>query len=275
MTWRGARWLPCLLLGAAACRPTSAIVPIESRATWPSPARGEDEPDDQADARPRRGLDPLCLDVGDVRACFEGAPGSPPRLVSRPLPPRAPSTALGWRCVGQGMARVCIDRAREAPPFTCIGALCRQRPPRLPDDGDWSCGDMEGAAVCAGGSIAAGLPSTLAAPGWQCGARRRQDELGAATARICVDLSPDTPDGQALGWRCHYESAPAPVRICERVDGRALLGGPCAARHAPCPLGAACVDGRCLPARPGADCWLDEDCPSRACAFGSCREAPP
>lgn len=265
VTWRRSTWLPCLLLMLGACRPTSALVPVESRATWPSPAAEEG----------------VCADVGQARACFDGPRGGRARLVARPVPARAPSTVLGWRCVAQGSARVCIDRAREAPTFTCIGSRCRQRPPRLPDDGDWSCGDLDGAVVCAGSSAstgssgaarAAGLPTALPAPGWQCGERRRQDELGPVTARICVDLSPDYPDGQPSGWRCHYDNLPAPARICERMEGRVSLGGACGAGSAPCPEGAACVAGRCLPPGPIADCWIDEDCPSGACRFGSCQE---
>ncbi len=109
---------------------------------------------------------------------------------------------MGWRCAGQGAVRRCVDRTAGAPAFVCNGGLCRQAHPRQPDDGEWSCADSGGATVCRGGERAAGVAAAPADPAWLCGTLR----AGAATLplgrRVCVDLSPDFPDGEMSGWRC-------------------------------------------------------------------------
>jgi hypothetical protein len=250
--------LPCGLALALGCAPRAESTAVVERGSWPSPA-AEPEP---------------CADVGTVRVCWDPATAEP-RLRPRPVPARAPSTPLGWRCAGAGAARACRDRGRDAPPFVCAGTHCRQRPPRLPDDGDWSCADMSGAVVCVGGAAPAGVAAAAAAPGWFCDERRARDEAGDASARVCVDLSPDYPDGEPARWRCHFDNAPAPVRVCQGAAEPRAVGAACAA-DAACPAGTACVSGRCLPPRPSPGCWSDRDCaaPER-CQLGSCRgEAP-
>jgi hypothetical protein len=225
----------------------SESVPVSSPPVWPAPTQGEGEP---------------CADVGQLRACWEGGG---PRLVARPLPARAASSALGWRCLGDGARRACVDRLREAAAFACARDRCVQRHPRQPDDGEWSCLDMAGATMCLGADAAAGvLPGPTA--GWMCGARRDGQ-------RVCVDLSPDFPDGAAAGWRCRYERAPASARVCERADVH-VLGDRCAAGQ-PCVDGSRCVGGRCLPPRPRPSCFEDADCPGSACRFGTCRDPSP
>jgi len=202
-----------------------------------------------------------CADVGTLRACWAAAAASlPPRLVARPLPRLPASSPLGWRCGGQGAARVCRDRRLAAPPFQCAGARCEQRLPRMPDDGDWSCADMGGAAICHAGERAAGVAPAAPDVGWICGARG-----------ICVDLSPDFPDGDMTGWRCRYLHDNGARRVCERAGPAAhQLTDTCDGRR-PCLDGSRCVDGRCLPARPDPACWLDPDCPGGGyCRFGSC-----
>ena len=132
----------------------------------------------------------------------------------------------------------------------------------MPDDGDWSCADMGGVAICHAGERAAGVAPapTGVDVAWFCGARG-----------ICVDLSPDFPDGDMVGWRCRYEHEAGARRICERVAGAAhQLTDVCDGRR-PCLDGSLCIEGRCLPARPDPACWLDADCAGGArCRFGSC-----
>jgi hypothetical protein len=221
-----------------------------------------------------------CADVGTLRACW-GATGAP-RLVPRPLPARRVFSLEGWRCAGAGPARTCVDRRASAPPFTCQGERCTQRHARLPDEGEWTCADAAGAVVCVGGERAAGVVAAPPDPAWICGARRASEppatgERLAATSpaplgpRVCVDLSPDVPDGDLARWRCHFESGPPAARVCEPAKGAAVLGVACDRQH-PCVDGAACVGARCLPAAgPAPSCWLDGDCPGGACRFGTCR----
>ena len=87
-----------------------------------------------------------------------------------------------------------------------------------------------------------------------------------------VLLRADFPEGGARAWRCRYEHSPRPVRLCRLDPAAHQLGDPCT-RQQPCVDGAACVDGHCVAPPPAPACWLDTDCASRACRFGSCRES--
>jgi len=125
--------------------------------------------------------------------------------------------------------------------------------------------DSGGATICAGGTRAAGVAPARPEPGWFCGARRG----GEAGARVCVDLSPDFPDGHARGWRCHTLYDGVPRRACDRAPEAHTLGDPCDARR-PCVDGSRCAGGWCVPERPAPACWQQEDCPGGRCRFGSC-----
>jgi hypothetical protein len=126
---------------------------------------------------------------------------------------------------------------------------------------------MAGAALCRGGDAAAGVVPGPPDPRWVCGRRSGTAE------RICVDRRPDFPGGApGAGWRCRYENAPQPRRTCVRDPAAHNLGDVCTPER-PCVDGADCVNGRCVapPARP--TCWLDADCGSGTCRFGTCRAA--
>jgi len=170
---------------------------------------------------------------------------------------------------GTVLVLLALACAREAPPWTprfaCTGDRCEQRHPRLPDDGEWECVDMAGASVCRGGEPAAGVVPGPPDGRWSCGARGAE--------RICVDLAGDFPGGSADGWRCRYENAPRPRRLCQRDAAAHHLGDRCTPRE-PCVDGAQCRDGRCQAPPPRPSCWLDSDCPGSACRFGSCRTGP-
>ena len=205
-----------------------------------------------------------CADVETLRVCWDGGG---PRVVKRPLPAPSPTpaSAMGWRCTGSGAARACASRVASAPPFVCRGESCWQLHPRMPDDGEWQCADSAGATVCTGGERAAGVAAAPADPGWFCGTRRGAEP----GARVCVDLSPDFPDGRAKGWRCHTIYEGPPLRICARDSAAHTLAESCDAGH-PCVDGSRCADGWCVPERPAPACWLPEDCPGGRCRFGSC-----
>lgn len=252
------RWsLALALLAGTACR---------------GPARSSGAAPEQT-PRPSPTNDPpggSCEDVGGVRACW--GEGGAPGLFPRPVPLGPAGSTLGWRCVGSGADRVCLDRRWAAPPFRCAGDRCVQLYPRLPDDGEWQCADSGSATVCKGGERAAGVAPAPPERGWRCGRRvETRDEVGKGE-RICVDLSPDFPDGTMTGWRCRYENEPPLRRICARDPGRPSLTAPCDPQH-PCLDGSVCVSGVCLPSAPHPDCWLDEDCAGGRCRFGSCAEA--
>lgn len=204
-----------------------------------------------------------CADVADTRACWLGADAPGVRRVERPLP-RLPSLR-GYRCSGRGAERSCEDRRHASDAFACHGELCTQRYPRLPDDGEWECADLDGVVVCRGWADAAGVVAGRPDPGWFCGARR-----GAAGERICVDFAPDRPNGEP--WSCRFQYEPElPLRACTR-GGRGPLGSACGAG---CPFGSVCVADRCLPLEPQPSCWIDKDCgDGKKCAFGTCREVP-
>ena len=202
--------------------------------------------------------------VGTRRVCWseEGVPTP----VARPVPGVPATSPLGWRCAWPGPARLCLDRRADVPAFTCAGERCAQAHARRPDDGEWTCVDTAGAVVCLGGERAAGVAVAPRDPAWICGARR-----GVPGARLCVDLSPDVPDGDAAAWRCRAVNGPAPSRVCERGATAGSLGVPC--DHArPCVDGAVCVADHCAPARPAPSCWLDGDCAGGVCRFGTCRD---
>ena len=221
-----------------------------------------------------------CADVGALRVCWSGARAA--ALVPRPVPPRAAASPLGWRCAWPGRARLCVDRRADAPAFTCAGDRCAQAHARRPDDGEWTCVDSAGAVVCESAGRAAGVVPGPADPAWICGARRgaasrgpavgsTAEGEGAGGTRVCVDFSPDLPDGDIAGWRCRSANGPSPVRVCERGAGPGALGVACDGAR-PCVDGALCASGRCVPARPAPSCWLDDDCAGGACRFGTCRD---
>jgi hypothetical protein len=203
-----------------------------------------------------------CADVETLRVCWDAAG---PRVVTRAVPTSTPAPAMGWRCTGAGAARACASRAASAPLFTCAGDRCQQLHPRMPDDGEWQCTDSAGATICMGGERAAGVAPAIADAGWFCGARRGGDP----GVRVCVDLSPDFPDGRARGWRCRTLYDGVARRVCERDAGAHTLAETCDAQH-PCVDGSRCAGGWCVPERPAPACWLETDCAGGRCRFGSC-----
>jgi hypothetical protein len=130
--------------------------------------------------------------------------------------------------------------------------------------------DSAGTTICTGGERAAGVAPAPRDPAWFCGVRHG----GLPHERVCVDLSPDFPDGRAHGWRCHTLYEGPLRRICERDPDAHTLGDACDRGH-PCIDGARCAEGRCLPERPAPACWWQEDCPGGRCRFGSCLGAGP
>ena len=204
-----------------------------------------------------------CADVGDERVCWTGPLASDVKRVERPLP--WATSERGFRCAGYAAARTCEDRRYASDPFVCSGALCTQRHPRMPDDGEWECGDIEGVVVCRGWAEAAGVVAGTADPGWFCGPRR-----GAKSERICVDFAPDRPAGGEFNCRFQYEPG-QPLRACTR-GGAAPIGRSC---EGACPFGTVCASERCLPLTPSPACWLDKDCEGgQKCVHGSCRGLP-
>src|SRR5687767_884679 len=88
-----------------------------------------------------------CAEVAGVRVCWPppGASAAGAAIVVGPRPvPGWPAPEAGWRCVGRGADRTCEDRALRAGPFVCSGQSCVQAQPRLPDDGEWECVDLDG-----------------------------------------------------------------------------------------------------------------------------------
>ncbi len=125
----------------------------------------------------------------------------------------------------------------------------------MPDDGEWECADVHGVVVCHGGLAAAGAVPGPADLGWLCGSRRSHP-----SERVCIDLSPDRPNAELS---CRFEAG---ERVCTaRPESR--VGAACGV----CPAGSVCADGHCLPLEPKPECWLDRDCGSGVCLFGSCR----
>ncbi len=103
-----------------------------------------------------------------------------------------------------------------------------------------------GVTVCSGGEPAAGVPRGPVSGGWVRGDRRRTLP-GAGTERVCVDLSPDFPEGATLGWRCRWAlrtgarrcASASPIRAptssatCA-TPARRVSSVPCAPRVAAC-----------------------------------------
>jgi hypothetical protein len=203
-----------------------------------------------------------------MRACWTGRGAKDIRTAPRRAPRVRPSP-LGLRCHGSGNAVGCFDRSRDATPFRCDGPVCRQHAPRLPDDGEWECADFSGVVVCHGGLRPAGVPPGASEPGFVCAERR--GARAAPGERICVDLSPDFPEGKAAGQRCRFETEGALFRVCMADPAARAAGDACDVSHA-CDADLFCVEGRCLPRRPEPACWLDIDCDKKACRFGSCIE---
>lgn len=242
---------------AGGCGDGAGRVAIGGAAAWPAPVEDRGE---------------ICADVAGVRACWGGVAGSPPtHVAAATFPDRPAASAMGWRCAGGGARRACADRLRLAPAFVCANDECVQSFPRVPDDGDWSCVDSAGVVVCVGGHAAAGVAPAPAQAGWRCGERGGAASDPENGPRICVDLSPDVPDGRAAGWRCRFDPGPPSRRRCARAPAAAVVGAACDPRR-PCVDGAFCVGGACVPGRPAPACFRDTDCGAgRDCRFGSCR----
>ena len=231
-------------------------------------------PIEAAPAEDDRGL---CADVADTRVCWigtgehpagcEAAEGGGAICVSeRPLPEGPPPTA-GWRCYGEGEGRRCADRGLTSGPFLCEAGRCIQRYPRMPDDGEWECIDMDGAVMCRRGVPPAGVVTGPPDTGWICGERVIEERR----EQVCVDFSPDLPGGASHGWRCRYDHKRRERKICRETDRGAALGVRCES-GAQCPDTLICVAGRCVPRAPEpVSCWFDEECgPGRMCHLGTC-----
>lgn len=256
---RGTRAL-LALLSLCACEPAATSEPVRVDQLH---VRAPDLSDD-------------CHDLGGARAgarvCWGGAcPKGESCLVERPLPPFEAESPMGWRCVGAGLERSCIARSKGVGAFFCSGERCVQHQPRVPDAHEWSCADALGAQLCLREARASGLLETQTLPGFVCGERSIQGQRTGQA--LCIDFSPDFPDGHAEHWDCRYEGAPSLGRICTRKRTRGL-GAACDGERR-CPSGAVCARGHCVPGPPKLSCWLDSDCASRRCLLGTCRDLPP
>lgn len=250
-------WRSALLswLLSAGCAAESAQTPKVASATFAAEA-----PHD---------VGPLCLDIDrELRVCFHAsaedrACAEGTCLVPRPSAKAAPGEL--FRCYGAGRARRCEARSNRAGPFHCDGERCIQALPRVPDAAEWVCVEMHGVSYCKSSGPAAAVAPGARDPGFVCGARR-----GAAQETICVDFNPDPPPGLArYACRMQYTRGMA-ERVCS-ASTAPRVGQACAAAGA-CPDGTRCVDARCLPARPDPSCWLDADCETGRCRFGTCVE---
>jgi hypothetical protein len=236
----------------AGCRSReNAGAGVESATHWSAPADDVGEP---------------CADVSDLRVCW--APAGP-LVVARALPAFLAPSLLGFRCYGSGSVRSCGLREASAGRFSCDGTTCTQNYARQPDEGEWTCSDDAGIAVCVGSERAAGVSTAGTDPGWLCGERRRaRDRLGD---RVCIDLSPDFPEGRATGFRCRWSYDRGASRVCVRDSRAHVVGDACDAAR-PCVLGALCTGARCVVPKPRPSCALDADCEGGSCRFGSCVE---
>jgi hypothetical protein len=127
---------------------------------------------------------------------------------------------------------------------------------------------MEEVTSCRRRADAAGVIEGRPDLGWICG-RRRGEPAGE---RLCVDLSPDRPEGRG-DWHCEFRYSGEVGRICTPASHPAGIGAACSNDGA-CPRGARCVGHRCLPPRPRPDCWLDSDCRfGERCHFSTCTTA--
>jgi hypothetical protein len=232
------------LLGCGRSEPATVTERVATRAL-PAPATSD--------------VGPNCADLHELRVCWGG--DRRPTLVPRPVP--SPPPARGFRCWGVGAERKCEDRGWASDAFSCSGDSCTQNTPRLPDDGEWECADLDGVVVCHGGRPAAGVTPGAPDVGWRCGPRR-----GAEGDRVCVDFSPDRPGPEP--WSCRFQYLPGvPRRACKK-GGLGMLGRACGTG---CPSGSVCQSGHCLPLSPNPSCWLDSDCDKgQKCTFGSCIE---
>ena len=264
---RTARALCVSALLLAACRARPAASPA------PSPAAPEAGASPEPIAVPTRDPTALCADVATTLVCWDelGNPGTSAHVVTRSLPSVPAASPLGWRCAWTGPTHLCLDRRAAASAFSCVGERCMQAHARRPDDGEWTCVDAAGAEVCLGGERAAGVVTGQPDPAWICGARRWRPGISTRAERVCVDFSPDFPDGDGAHWSCRAVNGAAPSRVCERGATAGSLGVACARAH-PCVDGAVCVSGRCVPWRPAPSCWLDDDCEGGVCRFGTCRD---
>ena len=110
------------------------------------------------------------------------------------------------------------------------------------------------------------------------GARGRPTRAGSAVraaaampdARVCVDLSPDFPDGHARGWRCRTLYDGPPRRACDRDPDAHTLAETLRRARTRASTAAAASTGWCVPERPAPACWRDADCAGGRCRFGSC-----
>lgn len=203
----------------------------------------------------------VCFDVLDQRYCPEQH-----AFVERRVPRFAPRTRMGFRCWGAGSERRCIDRG-TGPRMECTDERCEQRGPRKPDDGEWECADMLGAALCRLRSPAYGVVPGPTDPAFVCGTRRGTDE------RICVDFSPDRPD--ARGWLCSFDHAHEEVRRCRAHEAGPELLAPCETSP-DCAGGLECVASRCVPPSFTPVCFFDEDCGEGGrCVIGACAGGAP
>jgi hypothetical protein len=136
----------------------------------------------------------------------------------------------------------------------------------MPDDGEWECVDLDGVVVCRRGVPAAGVVAGPVDAGWLCDIRAH----ATPSERVCTDLSPDLPHGDAGGWRCRYDHERRERRICKRTRSPTRLGTLCDSRR-PCPKHLTCAADTCLPHPPAPTCWLDDDCDGdRVCRLGTC-----
>jgi hypothetical protein len=189
-----------------------------------------------------------CYDVGAVRACY----GETVHLVAQAVESSPPDAM--WRC-DEGEPRRCALVTRR--PFRCEDGVCRQRFPRVPDDTDWECADVDGLVVCRDRAAPAGMVPGPGDLGWIC---------GEGTPRVCIDLSPDRPG--AGSYDCRFVHEPTMERVC-RPKSTPILGSACRDR---CPDGMSCVEGACVPSAIGApDCWTHADCDQgERCTLAHC-----
>src|SRR5262245_38805296 len=86
-----------------------------------------------------------CYDIAARRVCYGEAPHVVPSMREAP-----PPDAM-WRCEDHRCALV------SRRPFSCDDGACRQRYPRVPDDADWECADVDGLVVCRDRAAPAGM----------------------------------------------------------------------------------------------------------------------
>jgi len=176
---------------------------------------------------------------------------------------RATLGALSFGAVSAVGALGCARAPVDAPPparavlprassFECqnavfgAGAPCSQHHPRLPDDGEWRCAELDGVVLCAGGEPAAGTVPGPADTAFRCGERPNGE-------RVCVNAAPDYPPGGRERYACRFDAEHGLIRECrEQPTPSAVL--------AALPSGA-------------PQCWLDRDCSGR-CDRGYCTGAP-